>query len=613
MLWICPVLLGLAISPQAEEPTQTQERETRNPVLLAEFSLLGGSGQSLALNREGTLLASAGDEGDLVLYDLETDRILWSKQLESHWMAGVSFSPDGNMIVCCGDNLYVLDLQAEMIYSSGSGGRRSAAWSPDGKSLAVLMDPRTIRVLDTSTWKEIHQYEPVGSPLEGLTFLPDGETILGGDKIGKVWRFERESPDPILHAEFPDTPNGVKSVYWTRSTDGTIIAGRGTGQVMVGDKVFPAGMSLFGMAVLPNSKGILVSGRDPLLKLFDLEGETIQEWELPGSAADVSSAVEQARIAVTCSDGRIRILDRGEPPRDLFLHPAPARSLAFTSDGAFLVASGESSAFHEIATGETRFTDQVLGLATGRSEGEIFALDHDGLHLLDPADGKISRSYPIEIENPSRTTLSVSPAGDHLLIGHGWFYDDGIAMLDLRDGSREDISVVVNVSDFAWENDGKSWIAGCGGGHHGATSHIFSFDMETRETTSIRCMTLEAGAVISMDMDPTGNRLVFAVSGGWRYSDGTDGFHSMSLGQDAESRYLPSLPGGSFVRFLDEGRVLTSSGWQDPQWFSIRDAHTLEEISGFHVKKGFSPVLSPDKSMLAVASDTAVYLYRLAL
>jgi WD40 repeat protein/serine/threonine protein kinase len=196
--------------------------------------------QGVCLSPDGQLLACAGDEGTIQLWDVPTRRL--SSVLPGHvgpvW--GVTFSPDGQMLatagyadrlvklwkIVSGECVGVLKGHSDSVWSvafSPDGrtlasvsrdstamvwsvferrqlavirGHKAWVWaaqfSPDGQTLATASADRTIKLWDTTSWQLRKTLQGHSTFVRALAFFPDGKTLASGsdDKTVKLWDLE---------------------------------------------------------------------------------------------------------------------------------------------------------------------------------------------------------------------------------------------------------------------------------------------------------------------------------------------------------------------------------------------------------------------------------------
>ena len=210
------------------------EEGSQRPHLMEGF--VGDGSRSYAWSPDGTRLAGTweGTEpstGAMRIWDAASGRIL--QERTDAGFVNVSWSPDGSHLALDGDDgkLHIWaassldDLRTIDVFTHTLA---LAVWSPDSRQLAVASssDRELPQVWDTATWQMIHGLVGPTSPVDTLSWSPDGTLLaIGGswDPAVRVWDVERVLPMLELkgHAE------GTRRVLW--SPDGTRLLTQGNG------------------------------------------------------------------------------------------------------------------------------------------------------------------------------------------------------------------------------------------------------------------------------------------------------------------------------------------------------------------------------------------------
>ncbi len=175
---------------------------------LGEAKRLSGSDyQWLALSGSSPL-AALGKGGEVLLYDLESERVVRSWELEDHEYRGPDplkqevaplggphrgavFSPDGHLLaIADGWLIWVYTLNGRSLARLRTGGDvKSLDFSPDCRRIVSWGEDRVMRVWDVDSRCELHNYSWGGQDLQ---FTPSGTVLTGW--AGRVQPF-----DPTVH------------------------------------------------------------------------------------------------------------------------------------------------------------------------------------------------------------------------------------------------------------------------------------------------------------------------------------------------------------------------------------------------------------------------------
>jgi WD40 repeat protein len=170
--------------------------------------------QYLAFSPNGKILASAGYDRLIKLWDLKAGKLLHVLKDHSDSVYSLAFSPDSTLLVsggadravkvwdvASGNRLYTLGESTDWVYA--------VAWSPDGKHLAAAGVDRSIRVweVDRTGGKVVHSVFAHEGPATRLIYSRDGKTLysLSEDRSAKAWDTARMI-ERTVYARQPEVP-----------------------------------------------------------------------------------------------------------------------------------------------------------------------------------------------------------------------------------------------------------------------------------------------------------------------------------------------------------------------------------------------------------------------
>ena len=273
---------------------------------------------AVAFAARGRLLASAGDDGRILLWDPST-----------HRRRGPPITVKGAIW--------------------------SLAVSVDGRRLAAGADDGTIRVWDIGSRRRLATLRHGSFDIKGLAFSPDGRRLASASEgLVRLW----DTRALGMRGASVDLPVPAEALAF--SPDGRTLAYSGVmSQSTGGPQSYRATVGLLDIAsqrplgrpfVRRVELDTVAFSRDG--RLLAIGGEETWLWDLasgrrrrvPGAAGALALSVDGKRLATAGKDGNVRIFDVATRRRLSEPLTGPAQGLhaiAFSPDGATLAAAGE--------------------------------------------------------------------------------------------------------------------------------------------------------------------------------------------------------------------------------------------------------------------------------
>jgi WD40 repeat protein len=594
-----------------------------------ELATLRGSSKgvhAVAFSPDGRLLASAGADRGIVIWDVARGKEFLRLQGSSQVIRALAFSPDGRRLAWAASNfrrapdalpgeVRIWDVDRRQEERSPLGlpsAVTTVAFSPDGRRLAYgggSIDARGIpsgadlRVWDLNEHREERSLSGHEGIIWAVAFSPDATRLASAshDRTVRVWNLAQPGDPPLTMSGHGGPVQGVAFSLDGRrlasaSVDHTVrIWEAATGQLL--HTLSRHTEPVQSVAFSPDGRHLASAGEDRVVRIWNAD-KGLQEQVLRGHTQrifQVAFSPDCWRLASASEDQTIKLWDvvGGREPSNLAGRQGTVQGMALSPDGRTL-ATGSSDK-------TVKFWDTDLGWASrapweDREAVTAVAFSADGRRLASAgAEGTVRvRTFPAGTDHWSQTghrdrviALAFHPLGnqlvsagrDHQLII--WNAETG-AQLGTLNGHRGPVSAV------SYSPDG-GFLASAG----------------------------EDGDVIVWDF-PTGNKwaswndphgavraVAFSPDGRWLASGHQDQVAILrDMGSGGEPRVLQghtTLVCG--LAFSPDGRrLVTASQDKTVKLWDTLTGHPLLTLEG-HSQKVSSVAISSDGWLIASASD----------
>ena len=427
---------------------QNQVRETLHKALYQakEFNRLqghDGSIPSVSFSPDGKFLASGGDDGKVILWDLHGRKLREFHNEHQEWahrgiVRSISFSPDGQRLATAGDDgkARLWDLQGRQLaeFSGHEGEVYSVSFSPNRKLLATGGKDDTIRLWNLQG-RQIKKFPGHQKGVWRVSFSPNGQLLAtGGDNgIVRLWNLQGQQI-----AELPGHRNSIWGISF--SPDGQRLATAGyDSTVSVWNlqthqqiEELRHESHVWSVSFTPDGQQLATGDNQGTIRLWNLQsrqprtelrGHQGAVWSIAFNRNSQGQATSRVDMVSTGNDGTIRLWNlQDKYVAEFKEHKEKVRSIDFTPDGQYL-ATGDEKGFVRLwnlhdrrlaakfggkcdAINSLSFSRTSQQLASGDEKGSVCLWNLQNRQLVARFKGYF---YPI-------TNLSFSPNGQQLAV-----------------------------------------------------------------------------------------------------------------------------------------------------------------------------------------------------
>ena len=315
---------------------------------------------SLAFSPDGGTLAIGGGQyhqpGEVVLWDMESQRIRATLKGHTNQIRDIAFSPDGHRVATVNYDrtvrLWDANSARELaVVEDHQATLFGVAFSPDGRYIATSSADSMIIIRDPNLKARYHLKGHTDN-VKGITFSPDGKTLASASNDGtiKLWDLQayEQGFGRLQHSagvyDLAFSPDGRRLL--TASESGLIRLWDTATEQPSGEFEGHTG-PVWSADISHDGRMVVAGGADRTVRLWDMQSRHLIDTlpVFPDEVFSVSFSADDKMLAIGCRDRSVILWDRVQQKKEILTGPKgnltyldlnPVASIAFSPDGTLL-------------------------------------------------------------------------------------------------------------------------------------------------------------------------------------------------------------------------------------------------------------------------------------